>query len=146
MTADGLAFVRRHYSSSSTSTGAQPKGLATNGSTTYLATAKEVQVLSSGSKTSTLALPSASSSPLCIAASADGALVAVGTEDLKTLVYDAKNLKLLGTIELRAAPSALAFSHDGKHLAVGLSTGKIPLCVSRMSELSGNADPPSTSN
>lgn len=85
-------------------------------------------LLISGSKVSTLPLPN--STPLCIATSADGSLVAVGTEDLKALVYDARDpeeLKLKGTIELRSPASAMTFSGDGKWLAIGLSTGKVPL-------------------
>lgn len=89
-----------------------------------------MQVFTAGSKIATIPLPN--SPPLCITASVDGTLIAVGTEDLKTLVYDAKDLKelkLLGAIELRAPASALALSPDSKYLAIGLSTGKIPLSV-----------------
>lgn len=114
------------HSSSAIAAGGQPKGLASVGSFVFLASSNDVQVLVDGVKTSSLPIES----PLAIAASGDGTRVAVAVE-AQVSIYDAssKELKLIGSAELRSPPSALAFSPDGKLLAVGLSTGKIPLCV-----------------
>lgn len=117
------------YSSSSIGAGSQPKGLAAGvgSSHVFLATSKDVSIISNGSKSATVPLPNAS--PLCIATNKAGTLVAVGTEDSKVAIFahadDALTKK--GELELRAAPSQLAFSPDDVHLAVGLSNGKTPL-------------------
>ncbi|SCV67639.1 BQ2448_5250 [Microbotryum intermedium] len=114
------------FDSKTIATAGQPKGLAvsTSDGTLYVATASEVQVIVGGSKKSFV--PASST---CIAASSDGSYVAVGTEQSTVLLFDSKDkssLRILATIELRASASSLAFSTDSTHLAVGLSTGKIP--------------------
>lgn len=115
-------------SSSSISTGGQPKGLAaTSSDLLYLATSTSLTILQSGSKLSTLPL---SSPATAVAASADGSFVVVATEDLKATIFDAKDPKQLNKvkeIELRTQATAAVFSGDGKYLALGLSTGKVPL-------------------
>ncbi|KDE05565.1 hypothetical protein MVLG_04060 [Microbotryum lychnidis-dioicae p1A1 Lamole] len=115
------------FDSKTLPTAGQPKGLAvsTSDGTLYVATSIEVQVIVGGSKTSSTPVAST-----CIAASSDGAYIAVGTEQSTVVLYSSKDkscLQLLSTIELRASASSLAFSPDSTHLAVGLSTGKIPL-------------------
>lgn len=123
------------HSSSAIATGSQPKGLASapaaSSQRVFLATSNDISILSNGSKTATVPLPN--SAPTCIASDAQGTLVAVGTEDLKVALFacdsNGSSLTKLTEIELRAAPSALAFTPQGEnlHLAVGLASGKTPL-------------------
>jgi len=116
------------HSSSSISTGGQPKGLAaTSSDLIFLATSSSLAVLQAGSKLATLPL---SSPATAVAASSDGSIVVVATEDLKATVFDAKDpkdLKKVKEVELRSQATAATFSGDGKYLALGLSTGKVPL-------------------
>lgn len=102
----------------------QPKGVAATGTSVYVATGNSVATYS-GSKL--VKETSVSYSPGAIAAS--GSFVAVGADQNSVKIYktggsgeleEVQSLKnSTGTI------SALAFSHDGEHLAAGNSVGKI---------------------
>lgn len=103
-----------------------PKGVASDDNgTAYVVTPKTVQVVSShAASNSSINLDFEPTS--AIAYSTAKALLAVGGQDSKVRIY--QNSKLLQTLDNnRSAISALAFSPDGKWLAVGESNGKILL-------------------
>ncbi|KAF2772494.1 tricorn protease domain 2-containing protein [Teratosphaeria nubilosa] len=106
----------------------QPKGVAVavvgGKAHTLVATANGVTAYADGSEASKQALPSP---PTCIAASGD--VVAAGSDDKKVRIFKAGSPASFDSITTLSEPtspiSALAFSPDGSHLAVGLSNGKI---------------------
>ncbi|GAA6061830.1 hypothetical protein JCM10212_001136 [Sporobolomyces blumeae] len=121
------------FENASLPTGTQPKVLAVSprSGTIYLLTSSSLEVLSPTlEKLASVAL---SSSPLSLAVSPAADLVAVGTETSTVEVYDVSNVKapsVKTTISLRSAVTALSFSpspDSPHHLAIGLSTGSIPL-------------------
>lgn len=96
--------------SSSLSTGSVPKGLSsTPQGRLALATANDIQIVENGAKVATLPV---AYTPTCVAISLAGATVAVGAEDLKVHLYNSKDVALLGSLELRNSPTAMAFSPD----------------------------------
>ncbi|GAA5990960.1 hypothetical protein JCM10908_000097 [Rhodotorula pacifica] len=124
------------FSSSSASTGAQPRSLASAAPTSdalLLATTDAAHLLSpDGTQLlSSLPLPSSAGSPTCIAVSPSGRLSAVGTDASKVFLFETKSGELKHAIELRAQPTALAFPPGGDEakgvVAIGLATGKVPL-------------------
>ncbi|GAA6021097.1 hypothetical protein JCM10207_003362 [Rhodosporidiobolus poonsookiae] len=129
----------KEFQGSSIPAGAQPKSLAaSSNSTLFLATATSLDLIASGRKVASVAVPLP---PLSVASTPGGDLAAVGAEDSKVYLYSrvGDNLKLDKTIELRSQATALAFApdeKDGKHLlAVGLATGKLPLYDIKTGEL-----------
>ncbi|GAA5867662.1 hypothetical protein JCM1840_006648 [Sporobolomyces johnsonii] len=123
------------FKGASLPTGAQPKALSSSSRAglVFLATTSELHVLHNGSKTSTVPL---SSPALSLSSNPSGTAVAVGTDDSKVLVFSLASPssppQLRQTIELRAPATALAYS-PADHLAVGLSTGKVPLYAAHSS-------------
>ncbi|GAA5879526.1 hypothetical protein JCM3774_002707 [Rhodotorula dairenensis] len=123
------------FSSSAASTGAQPRSLASAAPTSdalLLATTAGAHLLSADGTqlASPLPLPSSAGSPTCVAVSPSGKLAAVGTDESKVFLLDARSGKLEHVIELRAQPTALAFPPDEAGtavVAIGLATGKVPL-------------------
>ncbi|KAK4700051.1 WD repeat-containing protein 1 (actin-interacting protein 1), partial [Phenoliferia sp. Uapishka_3] len=115
------------YSGTSLSTSSIPKGLASGPSSQlYLATAKDLQLILSGKKTSSLDV---SYTPTSIAASKDGEYVAVGAEESKCFLYNVKGGKFdfVAEIVLRVAITSVVFSPDSSKLAIGGADGKIHL-------------------
>jgi WD40 repeat protein len=106
----------------------QPKSIAVatvaGKSHTLVATATGITAYVDGSETSKQKTPSP---PTCIAAS--GETVAVGSDDKIVRLFSAATpTSFDDMVVLKDATSpisALAFSNDGSHLAVGLSNGKI---------------------
>jgi len=103
----------------------QPKGIATSGSRTYVATASGVDFFSNDQADGTIPIPKFT--PTSIAAS--GSLVVVGRDDNVVHVYKVDGSKQLSPVEelkkSTAQITALTFSPDGSLLAVGNSSGKI---------------------
>ena len=91
---------------------------------TLVATANGITMYSDGSEVGKQKLPSP---PTCIAAS--GELVAAGSDDKRVRLFKASSPTSFDSMTELQEPthpiSALAFSPDGSHLAVGLSSGKI---------------------
>lgn len=106
----------------------QPRGIAVASVAgkphTLVATATGITAYSDGSEVSRQKTPSP---PTCIAAS--GETVAVGSDDKVVRVFKAVSPVPFEAMtelkDLTSPVSALAFSPDGSHLAVGLSNGKI---------------------
>ncbi|KAK5168998.1 WD40 repeat-like protein [Saxophila tyrrhenica] len=106
----------------------QPKGvaIATLGGKphTLVITNNGIATYAEGSEVSKQKTPSP---PTCIAAS--GETVAVGSDDKKVRLFKAGSPASFDSMtelkDITHPPSALAFSDDGSHLAVGLSNGKI---------------------
>jgi hypothetical protein len=109
--------------SGAASTGSLPKDVACDSNGTgFLATVKEIQVISPGGKKEA-SLP-VDYSPLSVAYSSK-AQVAVGAQDGQIRLYS-KDLQVSGTLDKsRSAVTALAFSPDGSLLAAGEASGKI---------------------
>ncbi|GAA5904378.1 WD40 repeat domain-containing protein [Sporobolomyces salmoneus] len=111
-------------------TGTQPKALAVSRSndTFYLLTSTSLEILSPNlEKIYSLPL---NFTPVCIAASPTENLIAIGGEDSSLAIHDVSNPQLptrIQAILLRSAITAVAFSPKNGHLAVGLSTGHVPL-------------------
>ncbi|KAG8933865.1 WD40 repeat-like protein [Tulasnella sp. 418] len=107
----------------------QPKGIdvVASGSDTIVAiTVNAIEVIQDGNEVFKLPVNFA---PSAVATSKD-TTVAIGGEDQKVRLYDwnGQELSEVGKLEAnKAAISALAFSKDGKLLAVGDSVGKIIL-------------------
>lgn len=125
---------REAYRSLAASTGTQPRSLASAAPTSdalLLVTTADVRPLAAdGTKLGpTLPLPSSAGSPTCAAVSPSGKLAAVGTDESKVFLLDAKSGEVRHTLELRAQPTALAFPPDEGTgvIAIGLATGKVPL-------------------
>ena len=101
----------------------QPKGIATSGKMTVVATNSGLALYQDGQKTGEEQLKF---EPTALAAS--NTLVAVGGNDNIVHVYSSSSTKLGFMTELKGFTSqisSLAFSHDGSHLAVGTTSGKI---------------------
>ncbi|GAA6019526.1 hypothetical protein JCM11491_001325 [Sporobolomyces phaffii] len=118
------------FGGASLSTGTQPRALATSptGDAVYLLTTNSLEVLSpSFEKLSSLPL---NFTPLCIAVSPTEPLIAIGGEDATLTIHDVsdptKPIRNQASV-LRNPITAVAFSPKNKHVAVGLSTGHIPL-------------------
>ena len=124
-TADGsqLSFL-----GTAVKTAGQPKGVTvatvSSKALALVATASGITAYADGSEVSRLSLPSP---PTCIASS--GAIIAVGSEDKRVRIFSALSTSKFEEVttltEPTHAPSALAFSRNGSHLAVGLSAGKV---------------------
>ena len=103
----------------------QPKGIATSGSRTYVATASGVDFFSNDKADGSL--PISKFTPTALAAA--GSLVAVGGDNNVVHIYRAETgNKLSSVAELKkstAQVTALTFSSDSTLLAVGNSVGKI---------------------
>jgi WD40 repeat protein len=118
------------FSGASLPTGSQPKALAVSHSNdaVYLLTSNSLEILSPKlQKIHSLPL---NFTPLCIAASPNEKLIAIGGEDSSLAVHDVSDPSLpvrLQAVVLRSAITSVAFSPKNNHLAVGLSTGHIPL-------------------
>lgn len=100
------------HSSASLATGAVPKGLsASSAGLLFLLTSKDLQVISSTTKLTSLAL---SYDPSCVAVNTSGTVVAVGGQDSQVRLYALEKdvLTLSGTLELRNPITSLAFSPD----------------------------------
>ena len=108
------------------STSSLPKSLAVDtAGLSYVVTASSLDLYKDLQKASSLPLKYPAT---CLAATAKGDLVAVGSEDTKVRIYTIaqQTAKESKTLDLnRAAITATAFSRDGTHLAVGDSSGKI---------------------
>lgn len=116
------------FSSTSLPTGSQPKALASSSDAIYLLTSNSLEVLSpSLEKLASLPLDF---TPLCLAASPTEKLIAIGGEDSSLTIHNVSNPSSpvrLQAIQLRASITSVAFSPKNNQLAVGLSTGAIPL-------------------
>ncbi|GAB1519155.1 WD40 repeat-like protein [Rhizoctonia solani] len=111
------------FSAIATPTNGQPRGIATSGSTVYVATLNGVQVLESGKEKYKLPV----NNPVT-AIAVYGKTVAAGSEDKSTTLYewDGSGLKELGKLTSnRGTITAIAFSPDGSLVAVADSAGKI---------------------
>ncbi|GAA5884092.1 hypothetical protein JCM16303_005912 [Sporobolomyces ruberrimus] len=119
------------FGSVSLPTGSQPKALATSasGETIYLLTSNSLEIYSSTTLEKHTSLP-LNFTPLCIAASPTEKLIAIGGEDASFAIHDVSDpttpLRLQSVI-LRSSITSVAFSPKNKQVAVGLSTGHIPL-------------------
>lgn len=116
------------FSSTSLPTGSQPKALASSSDAVYLLTANSLETFSPTLEK--LASLPFNFTPLCLAASPTEKLVAIGGEDSSLTIHDVSNPSLpvrLQAIQLRASITSVAFSPKNNQLAVGLSTGAIPL-------------------
>lgn len=101
----------------------QPKGIATSGETTLVATNGGLSLYQDGQKTGEQELVF---EPTALAASSR--LVAVSGNDNVVHVYSPSSKTLEPVTELKGFTSqisSLAFSHDGSHLAVGTTSGKL---------------------
>lgn len=108
----------------------QPKGIAVAHGRTYVATPSGVDISDyDGTKSGDLAAKGFT--PTAVAASADGNILALGGDDKSVRLYSlsasSQTPKSLADLReaLTSAPSALAFSPTGAHLAVGTSGGLI---------------------
>lgn len=130
---------QRSFTGNAVKTEGQPKGIAvaivSGKSHTLVATSSGITAYADGSEVSTQKLPSP---PTCVAASGD--TVAVGCEDKRVRIFKAATSASFDSmLELKDpthAPSCLAFSPSGSHLAVGLGNGKIFVYVHNSSESS----------
>lgn len=119
---------QRSFAGDVIKTDGQPKGVAcaTVGRKphTVVATANGIAVFADGSEVGKQSLPSP---PTCIAASAE--TVAVASEDKRIRIFNVASPASFDAMTELKEPThpatALAFSPDGSHLAVGLSNGKI---------------------
>ncbi|KAK4613931.1 hypothetical protein CLAFUW4_09020 [Fulvia fulva] len=119
---------QRSFTGNAINTDGQPKGVAVaaiNGKEhTVVVTATGVTTFADGSEVSKQKTPSP---PTCIAA--HGETVAVGSDDKTVRLFKAASpasFDDMTTLKDATSPiSALAFSPDGSHLAVGLANGKI---------------------
>jgi WD40 repeat protein len=119
---------QKSFIGGSVKTAGQPKGVAvasTNGKEfTIVASTAGLNVYSEGQEVSSLSLPSA---PTCVAAT--GAIAAAGGDDKIVRIYSLSSsgsLSETSTLKDATSPiSALAFSHNGNHLAAGLGNGKV---------------------
>lgn len=125
----------------SSKTSSQPKGVAVSKSGhSLVATANSIEMFGSdGKQLCEIAVPGAS--PSCIAVSHGSDTVVVGCSNntlaTHTITEGGKGLTPSRTISdptVTSAPSTLAFSPDGSHLAVGTSQGRI--CVFKTSDWS----------
>ncbi|KAK1070078.1 WD40 repeat-like protein [Friedmanniomyces endolithicus] len=91
-----------------------------------VATAQGITAFADGSEVSTQSLPSPAT---CMAALPSSDIVAVGSEDKRVRLFKAGSSTPFQAIteltDPTYPPSALGFSPDGSHLAVGLTNGKI---------------------
>ncbi|EMC95779.1 hypothetical protein BAUCODRAFT_123075 [Baudoinia panamericana UAMH 10762] len=119
----------------------QPKGVAIaslNGqSQTLVATASVIKAYAEGEQVSSQALPSP---PVCLAAA--GETVAAGCEDTSVRIFSLRGPTSFDAMPTLTEPthaiSALAFSPDASHLAVGTSNGKIYVYSSSSSSSSSS--------
>lgn len=108
-----------------------------------LATTDDAQLLSADGSQSLakLPLPADAGSPTCAAVSSSGTYAAIGTEASKVYLFERETRELRHTIELRAPTTALAFPPEGQDggkaevIAIGLSTGKVPLYSTETGEI-----------
>jgi len=101
----------------------QPKGITASGKTIFVITNNGLGMYQDGQKTSEQQM---NFEPTALAASK--VLIAVGGNDNVVHVYSPSSSTLEPVTDLRDFPfpiSSLAFSHDGSHLAVGTTSGKI---------------------
>lgn len=118
---------QRSFTGNAAKTDGQPKGVAVaqiNGKPhTLVATVNGVSVYADGKQTGSQSVPS----PTCVSAVSD--LVAIGSDDRMVRIYKASSASSLEPVtelkDISHAVSAVAFSADAAHLAVGLSNGKI---------------------
>lgn len=114
---------------SGTKLSGQPKGVAVAHGNTYVATLSGIDILSPSDNTQITAVPVKGFTPTALAASPDGAILALGGDDKAVRIYDASTAPPRPTTELRealtSAVSTLAFSPTGAHLAVGTAGGLI---------------------
>jgi WD40 repeat protein len=115
------------FTGSTESIKGQPKDVAVGPhGYVYVVTASGIEIHAPGSSEVPAAVHDIAAGPTCIAI--HGLVMAVGCNDKAVRTYDLLGLKIKETHELRratAAPSSLAFSANGSHLAVGVSNGKI---------------------
>ncbi len=116
-------------SSGKAKTSGEPLGVAVSHAGYVLVlTPSEVEVYADGAKVSKV--PLQDFTPVAFAASPAGSVTAVGGEDKSIRIYTPSTKQgepLCTTIKdvLTTAPSTLAFSPDGAHLAIGTSGGQI---------------------
>jgi len=112
----------RTFTGTTTKTDGQPRGVATNSTSTIIATHKGLSILSQQDNSIIKHLPT-SYSPTVIAANASH--IAVGGDDSAQHMYDS-NLNEIKTIPHPSQVTALSFSPTSNHyLAVGFASGKI---------------------
>lgn len=119
------------FDGASLSTGTQPKAIAVSrsGDAIFVITSSSLEVLSSSNLDKLCSLP-LNFVPLAIAASPSADLVAIGGEDASFAIHDVSDPSKptrVQAVVLRSAVTAVAFSPANGHIAVGLSTGHIPL-------------------
>ncbi|KAH7344740.1 WD40 repeat-like protein [Rhizoctonia solani] len=111
------------FLATSNATNGQPKDIAVSGSTVYVATVNGVQVLENEKEKYKLPV----SNPVT-AIAAHGRIVATGSEDKSTTLYewDGSGLKELGKLTSnKGTVTAIAFSPDGSLVAAADSAGKV---------------------
>jgi WD40 repeat protein len=114
----------RTFTGTTLSVAGQPKGVTVSArGITYVATAESIEMYKGGQKSGSLSVKGAT----CVASS--GNLLAVGHDSKSVSFYNISGDKPtsidIDPRKATAAISALAFSPDGKHLAAGVSNGKI---------------------
>ncbi|KAB5592203.1 Actin-interacting protein 1 [Ceratobasidium theobromae] len=118
-----IDIVSNKFLPAPTPTGGQPKGIAVSGSTVFIASTNGVLVTENGKDKYKLPVNSTAT-----AIAAHGKIVAVGSEDKTTTLYewDGSGLRELGKLASNKGEiTAIAFSPDGVLVAVADSAGKI---------------------
>ncbi|GAA5985879.1 hypothetical protein JCM5350_006846 [Sporobolomyces pararoseus] len=118
------------FTGTSLPTGTQPRAIAVSNldSSIYLLTSNSLEILSP--KLDKLYSLPLNFTPLCIASSPNEKLIAIGGDDSSLTIHDVSDPKLpvrLQAVLMRSSITSVAFSSENGHVAVGLSTGSIPL-------------------